>query len=184
MCEDNPKSNNERLVLAHDDITTKPLGERSQQNVAAKQAKPGEPSRRAAPLISDGKKLRPPLLPPRLGRYPPSKAGPPPSYVARKRTPPSLPPPSKFKKFRREAMSHELGLPKRREFRLELSESRRSVPGWTGTSARGRGCARLSVRVAMCEDNPKSNNERLVLAHDDSRCGLAMVRSPLCYLAT
>jgi hypothetical protein len=84
-----------------------------------------------------------------------------------KTDPPFLTPPSKFKKFRREAMSHELGLPKRREFRLELSESRRSVPGWTGTSARGRGCARLSVRVAMCEDNPKSNNERLVLAHDD-----------------
>jgi hypothetical protein len=34
-------------------------------------------------------------------------------------------------KGHREAMSHELGLPKRREFRLELAESRHIVPEWT-----------------------------------------------------
>src|ERR1700694_1924663 len=34
-------------------------------------------------------------------------------------------------------MSHELGLPKRREFRLELAESRRIVPEWTSTRTLG-----------------------------------------------
>jgi hypothetical protein len=34
-------------------------------------------------------------------------------------------------------MSHELGLPKRREFRLELAESRRIVPEWTSIRTLG-----------------------------------------------
>src|ERR1700724_2327172 len=59
--------------------------------------------------------------------------------------------PSNFKKFHREAMSHELGLPKRREFRLELAESRRIVPEWTSIRTLGhrrgsRGAMRLLPR--------------------------------------
>jgi hypothetical protein len=38
-------------------------------------------------------------------------------------SPKALPPPRILKKFPREAMSHELTIPKRREFRLELAES-------------------------------------------------------------
>jgi hypothetical protein len=77
---------------------------------------------------------------------PPQKADPPPvppSLVARI-VPPLGDPPSKFKKFHREAMSHELGLPKRREFRLELAESRRNRAGmdrhpdtWTADGVKG-----------------------------------------------
>jgi hypothetical protein len=74
-------------------------------------ARTGEKARvmRVDPLISDGKKLR----------YPPST-----SQGGQKATPPSLvtrkadTPPRILKKFHREAMSHELTIPKRREFRL------------------------------------------------------------------
>jgi hypothetical protein len=42
-------------------------------------------------------------------------------------------------------MSHELGAVKRREFRLELAESRRIVPEWTGRRP-GRGARRTTLK--------------------------------------
>jgi hypothetical protein len=106
---------------------------------------PGYPVVRLRPILLElaGRGGSVPPLKRRDPPYPPLIGGP-------KRDPP-MDPPRISKSSISKGMSHELGQPKRREFWLELGESRRIVPEWTSIRTLGhrrgsRGAMRLLPR--------------------------------------